>query len=113
MVYLCTNGLKLKKKKITILKATGVDEGVDIWEPLPQTLFFDNDILLYGFDHTVADVRFFLDDTIDLTTLDALYTDNILFRVAVIPADFAATMNTSNLDEVMSALNIESVGIVR
>ena len=26
---------------------TAVDNGTDIWEPLPQTLFFDADILLY------------------------------------------------------------------
>jgi hypothetical protein len=88
---------------------SGVDDGVDIWEPLPQTLFFGNDILLYGYDYTVADVRFFLDGTIDLTTLDALYTDNILFRVAVIPADFAATINTANFNEVMSAMKIDNV----
>jgi len=86
-----------------------VNDGVDVWEQLPQTLFIGNDILLYGFDFTVSDVRFFLDGTIDLTTLDALFTDNILFRVAVIPADFATTINTSNFNEVMSAMNVKSV----
>ena len=88
---------------------SGVDNGVDIWEQLPQTLFFENDILLYGFDFTVADVRFFLDGTINLTTLDPLYTDNILFRVAVIPADFAATINTANFNDVMKAMNVDTV----
>jgi len=87
----------------------GVDNGVDIWEPLPQTLFFDNGILLYGYDYTLNDVHFFLDGTIDLTTLDGLFTDNIVFRVAVIPADFAATINTANINEVMSALKVSSV----
>ena len=88
---------------------SGVDDGVDIWEQLPQTLFLDNGILLYGFDFTVADIRFFLDGTINLTTLDPLYTDNILFRVAVIPADFAASIKTENINEVMSALKIDTV----
>ena len=88
---------------------SGVDNGVDIWEPLPQTLFFGNDILLYGYDYTVSDVHFFLDGTIDLTTLEALYTDNILFRVAVIPADFTAGINTANINEVMSAMKVDSV----
>ncbi len=88
---------------------SGVDNDVDIWEPLPQTLFFGNEILLYGYDYTFFDVRFFLDGTIDLNSLDPLYTDNIIFRVAVIPAAFAESINTLNLDEVMGAMNVESV----
>ncbi len=88
---------------------SGVDNGIDIWEPLPQTLFFDNGILLYGYDYTLNDVHFFLDGTINLTTLDALFTDEIVFRVAVIPADFAANINTANINEVMSALKVDSV----
>ena len=88
---------------------SGVDNDVDIWEPLPQTLFFGNEILLYGYDYTFFDVRFFLDGTIDLNSLDPLYTDNIIFRVAVIPAAFAESINTLNLDEVMGAMNVENV----
>ena len=92
---------------------SGVDNEVDIWEPLPQTLFIEDEILLYGYDFTVTDIRFFLDGNISFASLDALYTDNIVFRVAVIPADFAATINTKNINEVMSALKIETVDIVR
>ena len=88
---------------------SGVDNDVDIWEPLPQTLFFGNEILLYGYDYTFFDVRFFLDGTINLNSLDPLYTDNIIFRIAVIPADFAESVNTLNFDEVMGAMNVESV----
>jgi len=87
----------------------GTDNNVDIWEPLPQTLFFGNDILLYGFDYTYFDVRFFLDGTIDFNSLDPLYTDNVIFRVAVIPADFAAGINTLNFEEVMAAMNVKAI----
>jgi len=88
---------------------TGVDGGTDIWEPLPQTLFFGNEILLYGYDYTFADVKFFLDGTIDLGTLDPLFTDGIIFRVAVIPADFAQSIDLNKMEDVMQALNIEEV----
>lgn len=88
---------------------TEVLDGVDIWKPLPQTLFFGNEILLYGYDYTFSDVRFFLDGTIALNSLGALYTDNILFRVAVIPADFAASIDVSNINEVMDAIQLKSV----
>ncbi len=88
---------------------SGVEDGVDIWEPLPQTLFFGNEILLYGFDHTLADVRFFLDGTIDLNSLEALYTDNVVFRVAVIPAAFAESIDVLNINEVMDVMQLKSV----
>lgn len=92
---------------------TEVLDGVDIWEPLPQTLFFGNEILLYGYDYTLTEVRFFLDGTINLNTLEPLYTDNILFRIAVIPADFAASIDVLNINEVMGALNVDSVGRIK
>ena len=88
---------------------TEVLDGVDIWEPLPQTLFFGNEILLYGYDYTFSDVRFFLDGTIDLNSLETLYTDNIVFRVAVIPAAFAENIDVLNINEVMDVMQLKSV----
>ena len=88
---------------------TAVDDGNDIWEPLPQTLFFGNEILLYGYDHTFFDIRFFLDGTIDLGTLDPVFTDGVIFRVAIIPADFARDLDVNKFEDVMSAMKIEQV----
>ena len=89
---------------------SGNDNGVDIWEPLPQTLFFEeNDILLYGYDHTDANIRFFMDGTVDFETLDPLYTDGVIFRVAIIPANLATKINTLDINEVMGALKVEKV----
>lgn len=88
---------------------TGFEDDTDIWEPLPQTLFFESDILLYGYDFTVDNVQFFMDGTVDFSTLDALYTDGIIFRVAVIPADAATKIDTSNYNEVKRALQVEKV----
>ena len=87
----------------------GVDGDVDIWEPLPRTLFFNEGILMYGYDHTFVDINFFLDGTIDLGLLDASYTQNQIFRVAVVPAEFAAEIDVTNINTVMSALNIKEV----
>jgi len=42
-----------------------------------------------------------------------LFTDNIIYRIAVIPADVAASVNTANINEVMSAMKVDSVEIVR
>lgn len=88
---------------------TAVDGGTDIWEPLPQTLFFGNDILLYGYDYTTSDVRFFLDGTVNFDNLDPVFTNGVIFRVAVIPADFASTIDINKIEDVMSAMKIEQV----
>ena len=88
---------------------TAVEDGTDIWEPLPQTLFFDTDILLYGYDHTAFDIRFFLDGTINLDNLGPGFTDGVIFRVAIIPADFASTLDVNKFEDVMRALKVEEV----
>ncbi|WP_224482693.1 hypothetical protein [Robertkochia aurantiaca] len=90
-----------------------VDNGVDIWEPLPQTLFFDNDgILLYGFDHTFADIQFFMDGNIDLSTLDPIFTDGVVFRVAIIPADLLQGVDTSDINNILNlAQDIKTIQV--
>ena len=89
-----------------------IDNGTDIWEPLPQTLFLGSDILLYGYDHTYFDINFFIDGTVDLATLDPIYTDGLIFRVGIIPADFAVNLDLTDMNQVMAALQIETVARV-
>ena len=88
---------------------TAVENGTDIWEPLPQTLFFGNDILLYGYDYTSSDIRFFLDGTVNFDALDDFFTDGVIFRVAIIPADFAKEIDVSKMEDVMSVMKVDQV----
>ncbi len=87
----------------------GDDNGVDIWEPLPQTLFFGDDILLYGFDHTQFDVNFFMDCTVDFGGLDPSFTDGLIFRIAIIPADYAKSIDVNKMEAVIRALKAENI----
>ncbi|MBW2961217.1 hypothetical protein [Mesonia aestuariivivens] len=67
---------------------------IDVWKLLPETIYFDNgDILTYSFDHTFRDVRIFIDGNFDLSTLTPEYYQNQLFRVVVVPSDFANNPN--------------------
>lgn len=86
-----------------------VADGLDVWEPLPQTIFINNDILLYAFDYTLFDVRLFLDGTVDFGKLDPNDTDGLIFRIAIIPADFAKGVNLKKMDDVMQALDIKDI----
>jgi len=87
----------------------GEFDGKDIWEPLPQTLFLNDGTLLYGYNYTLADVGFFLDGTVNLEFLDDDFTQNITFRIAVLPADAVQGLNLNNMDNVLNALKNKEI----
>lgn len=91
----------------------GNGEAVDIWRLLPQTRILNQGLLQYNYDHTFFDVSVFLESDFDLTTLPAADTDNQVFRIAVVPADFVegTNLDTSNLQNVMNSLNISASDI--
>ena len=88
---------------------TDVVDGLDVWEPLPQTLFLVNEILLYGYNYTVGDILFFLDGTVNLNNLPSEFTDGIIFRVAILPADMAENIDINNFESVMEALQYKEI----
>ncbi|MBJ7879955.1 hypothetical protein [Gelidibacter salicanalis] len=83
-----------------------IDNGTDVWRLLPQSANFDDGTLVYNFAFTQTDVRFFLEGTTNLNTLDAKWTQKA-FRVVVIPADNVDGVDISDLNLVMKANNIE------
>ena len=94
---------------IMVYRLMEVFDDTDVWEPLPQTIFRNNGILLYTFDYTLFDVRLFLDGTVDFGKLDPNDTDDLIFRIAIIPADFAKGVNLKKMDEVIKALHVEDI----
>lgn len=83
-----------------------VDNGEDIWRLLPQTEYFDDGVLVYNYDFTQTDVRFFLGGTTDFSTLDPSYTDGQVFRVVVVPADNVGRVDLSDFDAVTQMFGI-------
>lgn len=83
-----------------------LDNGQDVWRLLPQSVIFDdgND-LVYNFDFTQNDVRFFLEGS-NLDALGPEWTQAQVFRVVVIPADNVGRLDITNLRTVMEAYNI-------
>ncbi|RAI91916.1 hypothetical protein [Algoriphagus yeomjeoni] len=58
-----------------------------IWRALPQTVFFEEGVLMYNYDFTNNDFRLFLDGPLDYSLLGPEWTDNQLFRVVVVPGE--------------------------
>jgi len=82
---------------------------IDVWSQLPQTYFLDQGTLLYSFDHTFLDVKIFLDANFNLNSLGSVFTDDLIFRIAILPAEYANT--DLSMDELMNNINIETSDI--
>lgn len=83
------------------------EEGtVDIWQQLPATVYFDDGQFQYAFDHTLDDVQLFLQGNINFSTLGPGYTQDQIFRVAILPVDYVQSNNIDleNMEEVMQAV---------
>lgn len=79
---------------------------IDVWEQLPQTYFVNQGTLVYNFDHTFLDVHLFLDANFDLTTLGSDFTDNQTFRIAIVPAEFAATR--PSMEQLLAKMQVDA-----
>jgi hypothetical protein len=87
------------------------DNGEPVWRLLAQTKFFNDGMLVYNFDFTQQDVRFFLDGTVNFDALDPVWTQNQAFRVVVLPAVNIDGLDVSNLETLLNLSNIESFEI--
>ena len=81
-----------------------VVDGLDVWRLLPQTVALPEGIIQYNFDYTVVDVQVFMEGTIPPEDWLPAETDNQVFRIAVLPADFA-TNKSNDLSDFNSILN--------
>lgn len=92
---------------VYLLEGTTPGNGgpIDIWTPLPQTYFLEQGTLLYSFDHTFLDVNLFLDGNFILTTLGPEFTDNQIFRIAVVPSEFGTANLT--MEELLYHLELD------
>lgn len=87
----------------------GTDNGNDIWSLMPQTFYLDGGAIAeYNYNHTVNDFQIFLSGNVNLDTLPPEFTQNQIFRIAILPADFATDPNVdlSNMQSVIE--NLES-----
>lgn len=84
-----------------------VDDGFSAWQLIPRTLYLDGgDEVDYDFNFTANDVLIYADANFDLA-LAPQFINNQSFRIVIVPAYFANSVDTNNYDAVMSALEAE------
>ena len=90
-------------------------ETVDIWRPLPQSIFKSGGQLVYNFDFTKNDVRLFLTADFSLDGLTAIDTDDWVARVVVVPGNFwtSARLDPSiGYNDLMELLKLNGISVV-
>ena len=87
------------------------EDDVDIWRQVPQTILTDNGIFQYNFDFTFEDVRVFMESEFSFDLLTSADTDNQIFRVVVVPADFleSARFDFSDYETVTETFGFDKV----
>ncbi|MCG2459582.1 collagen-like protein [Flavobacteriaceae bacterium F89] len=81
----------------------------DSWGLIPQNFFLPGGTIQYVTSHTSNDVQIFIDGNFNLANISTEFTDNQIFRVVILPSDFAANakVDKANIDAVMRTLNLE------
>lgn len=64
----------------------------DVWRALPLSLITEQGLLQYQFDHTFTDLRLFVEANYDLRNATAADLENQRFKIAVIPAVYAQSI---------------------
>ncbi|MDX1284147.1 MAG: hypothetical protein R3182_04000 [Draconibacterium sp.] len=84
-------------------------DGLDVWRLLPQTVVLPEGVLQYNFDYTLADVQVFLEFTVPESSLRPAETKDQIFRIAVLPADFAAkeTVDVTDFNSILKSPEIK------
>lgn len=94
----------------------GVVGGNDVWKLMPQTFYFSDGTLdfRYDYDFTRYDINIFMDGS-DLGTVSPNFRNNQVFRVVIIPADFAnrKAIDFKDYNAVVKAFNINESKILK
>jgi len=97
---------------ILIYRLEEVTNGNPVWRQLPQPISTDDGLLFYNFDFTQGDYSIYVEPGFDISLIQPDISQDQFFRIIVIPTDLRTSkLDTSNMDAVLSALNIDEAAI--
>lgn len=91
-----------------VYRLESVENGTDIWEPLPVTFYNGQDNLHFRYNFTRGDVEI-ISSSSNYAAFGADLLSNQVFRVVILPSDLMNSVDTDNIDAVMKAANIKTV----
>ncbi|MEZ7498959.1 hypothetical protein QO200_09420 [Flavobacterium sp. Arc3] len=89
-------------------RLSGSNSQGDIWELLPETYYYNNGALDFGFryDYTNRDVNIYMVGN-DLQSVSTNFRVNQVIRIVVVPANYAKSVNKNSYSDVITALNLK------
>ena len=94
---------------VLVYRFDGVDSGNrPVWQALPETYFLADGTRDFSFKYVFTEnyVNIYLDGN-DRATIPADYRLQQIFRIVVVPADFAASVNKSSYLDVTTKMNLK------
>lgn len=104
---------------VLVYRRNGVDNGANVWQPIPRTMYLQQGDLDYDFDFTVRDVTLYAAADFDIMAQNAdfqnQYMNNQVFRLVFVPASATSKikLDYSNYDEVAKFYNIKEKDIMK
>ncbi len=88
------------------------NSGQPVWQALPETYYLSDGTRDFSFKYVFTGdyVNVYLDGN-NRSTIPADYRLNQFFRIVIVPADFAASVDTSNYNLVISTLKLTETQI--
>lgn len=89
------------------------DANLDVWRPLPQSIFLTDGSFQYNFDYTLYDVQIYVEVNFDQGELTSGDLQNQIFRIAVIPGELAKSesVNINDFASVMKASKLSGIPV--
>jgi hypothetical protein len=92
---------------VLIYRMSGtINSNTPIWQQIPRTLFLPQGELDYDFDFSKEDFTIYAGGNYNLS-LTPQYLNNQTFRIVIVPGSFSTSVDTTNYNAVISALNIK------
>lgn len=87
-----TNFQSFEDDLVLVYLQNGIDEAnnLPLWDALPRTFFLNDEPIVYNFNYSVGGVEIIIDSGsgFDQRSIPANFTNNQLFRIAVLPGQF-------------------------
>lgn len=92
---------------VLVYRLSGTSQGNDVWKLLPETHYFSDGTLDFGYDqdYTTRDVNVFMIGN-NLQTVSTDFRLNQVLRIVIVPAGYATSINKNSFEAVMSTLKL-------
>ena len=93
---------------VLVYRLAGSNSQGDVWQLLPETHYYNDGTLNFGYkyDYTNTDVDIYMIGS-NLQNVIAEFRLNQVFRIVIVPASYAASINKNNYADVINALNLK------